>query len=490
MNSPPTSSPVPTGLEGKYAFLGGDQALRGRQLFNTGLVLLAAAELYLAATANVADPLHLYQGLAIFALSFVPGLLWARSGGSRFPVFEPILLLCANSYAIPLLNGREQLAGYPPEVVTSAGWAVILYQLSAITAYLLTRGQPGRSRFWTEEILSRKLESLIVYGLVLSTVYVAISTFTLWVPPEIESVLRAVFFGIGILCTFIATQRWGRGELTPTDKALIVATLVPQLILQTVGLLLIGSVSLLGIALLGYLSGGKRIPWVTMLGAFALLALLHNGKSQMRNKYWERADPVPAFTQLPAYYGEWIGYGLQPPVENSSGERDLSTGRKLLERTSLMHILCLIVNYSPERQPFLMGETYGFVLPQLIPRFFWPDKPPSHAGTYRLAIYYGLQDEDATSSTTIAFGMLAEAYANFGLIGGILLGVFWGVSLKKLQILSWHSPMFSLAGLLMILLTAWSFNSEHTMAVWISSLYQALIVVLGVPLALRNFLGS
>ena len=45
------------------------------------------------------DSLHLFQGLVIFALSFVPGLLWAKSGGSRFPVFEPIMLLCANAYA-------------------------------------------------------------------------------------------------------------------------------------------------------------------------------------------------------------------------------------------------------------------------------------------------------------------------------------------------------------------------------------------------------
>jgi hypothetical protein len=473
-----------------YALLGGDHALRGRRLFQTGLGLLAAALVYLTFTAKVADTFHLYQGLTIFTLSFVPGLLWARSGGSRFPVFEPIMLLCANSYAIPLLSGHEQLVLYPPDVINKAAWAVIFYQVSAIAAYSLTRGQPCRSGFWTEEILGRQVEKLLVYGLVLSTAYIAVSTLTLWVPADLESILRAVFFGIGILCTFISAQRWGRGELTQSDKAVVVGTLVPQLILQTTGLLLIGSVSLVGIALLGYLSGGKRIPWVPMFCAFVILAVLHNGKSQMRTKYWEQSYPAPTVAQLPAFYAEWFAYGLQPPVENSSGERNLSTGRKLLERTSLMHILCLIVNYSPERQPFLNGETYGYVLPQLIPHLFWPDKPRAHQGTYRLAIYYGLQDEDATNSTTIAFGMLAEAYANFGVIGGILLGIFWGVGLKKLQVLSQQSPMFSLAGLLMILLTAWSFNSEHTMAVWISSLYQAIIVVLGVPFALRSLFGT
>ncbi len=484
VNSPAAAS----GAE--YALLGGDHAQRGRTLFRTGLGLLAVAMVYLAYNAKVSDILQLYQGLAIFALSFVPGLLWAKSGGSRFPVFEPIMLLCASAYAIPLLNGHEQLTVYPPEVITRAGWAVILYQLSAITAYNVTRGQPGKSRFWVEEILSRQVEKFIVYGLILSAVYVIITTFTLWVPPDLESVLRAVFFGIGILCTFIATQRWGRGELTQSDKAILACTLVTQLILQSVGLLLINSITLLGIALLGYLSGGKRVPWVTMLCAFAILAVLHNGKSQMRVKYWEQLYPPPTVTQLPAFFAEWIGHGLEPPDENSSGERDASVGRKLLERTSLMHILCLAVNFSPDRQPFLHGETYGYVLPQLIPRLFWPDKPRAHISTYRLAIYYGLQDEDATTSTTIAFGMPAEAYANFGLVGVVLLGIFWGVSLKKLQILSLNSPMFSLAGLLMILLTAWSFNSELTMAVWVSSLSQAIIVVLGVPILLRSLLGA
>jgi hypothetical protein len=489
------SSPLPPSVplsreQAAYGLLGGDHELRGRRLFNTGLGLLAAALVYLAYKANVDDILHLYQGLIIFALAFVPGLLWAKSGGSRFPIFEPIMLLCANAYAIPLLNGHEQLITYSSEVITQAGWAVIVYQLVAITIYQTTRGQPGSSRFWTEQILEQKVEKFIVYGLFLSTGYIAISNFTDWIPRELESILRAVFFGVGILCTFITTQRWGRGELTQSEKTVVIFTLGPQLIIQTVSLYLIATVSLLGIALLGFLSGGKRVPWVFMLSAFAVLAVMHNGKSKMRAKYWEGKMPAPTIAELPAYYSEWFTYGLAAPDENNTGERDVSTGRKLLERTSLMHILCLVVDNSPSRQPFLYGETYGYVLPQLIPRFFWPGKPKANVGTHRLGVYYGLQDEESTATTTIAFGMLAEAYANFGLLGGALLGIFWGVVLKKLQLLSMHSPMFSLAGLMMILITAWSFSSESTMAVWVSSLYQALIVVLGLPMLLRSLFGS
>ena len=478
-----TAEPQPDETVMDYSILGGAHAERGRKLFLTALGLLTAALVYLAYTANVSDVLHLYLGLIIFALSAVPSLLWARSGGSRFPVFETILILCAGAYAMPVLNAREQLANYSSDVITRAGLTVILYQLSAIITYLSVRGQPGRSQFWRESIITSQVEKLIVYGLLTSTAYIWISTFTTWVPRDLESVLRAVFYGVSILCTFVTAQRWGRGEMTQTEKTVLLCTLIPQLIFMCVGLILIASISLLGIALLGYLSGGKRIPWLVIGVTFAIIAVLHTGKTRMREKYWEQHLPAPTMSELPAYFSEWVEFGLQP----TSGDKTVS--QKMLERTSLMHILCLIVDYTPARQDYLYGKTYGHVLPQLIPRLFWPDKPRSHIATYELGIYYGLQQEEDNATTTIAFGLLTEAYANFGLAGAILLGVFWGYSLKKLQIWSTFSPMFSFAGLFMVLLTAWAFNAELTMAAWVSSLEQAVIVVLGLPMVIRSLFG-
>lgn len=476
--------PLPDETAMDYSMLGGAHARRGRKLFLTGVGLLAGTLVYLVHQANVRDILHLYLGLIMFTLAAIPSLLWARGGGSRFPVFETILILTANAYAMPVLNGHEQLANYPPDIITRGCLAVILYQLSAILTYLLVRGVPGRSNFWRETLIPNQVEKFVVYGLFTSAAYMWVSTFTSWVPGELISILRAVFYGVGILCTFISSQRWGRGELTQTEKTVLVVTLTSQLVLMSIGLILISAISLLGIALLGYLSGGKRIPWLIIVPAFALIAVLHTGKTQMREKYWEQKLPQPTMSELPAYFSEWIEYGLQP----SSGGKTAS--QKMLERTSLMHILCLIIDYTPARQDYLYGKTYGYVLPQLIPRLFWPDKPRSHIATYELSVYYGLQREEDTETTTIAFGLLAEAYANFGLAGALMLGIFWGFWLKKLQVWSTFSPMFSFAGLLMVLLTAWAFSSELTMAVWLSSFEQAVVVVLGVPLVLRSLLGQ
>lgn len=476
--------PLPHESVMDYSLLGGEHLTRGRRLFQTGLTLLIAALLYLGYTANVSTSVHLIQGLLLIVLSVLPSLLWAKTGGSRFPVFETIMLLCANAYAMPLLNAREQLASYSEEVITRCGWVVILYVACANVAYRVTRGSPGRSRFWTESLIGPKIESSMIYGMLLSSVYVGISVFTTWIPTELGSALRAVFFGLGILCTFICSQRWGRGELSNGEKALFLLASVFQVIFMSVSLVLIGALSQIGIALLGYLSGGKRIPWVVIGVTFLLVAILHTGKSQMREKYWETGLPAPTITQLPAYYTEWFQYGLQHSDESKT------VSSKLLERTSLMHMLCLIGAYTPDRQDYLYGSTYAHVLPQLIPRLFWPDKPRSHIATYELSIYYGLQREEDTETTTIAFGLLTEAYANFGFFGAVFLGIFWGVSLKKLQIWSTFSPILSFAGLTMVLLTAWSFSAELTMAAWVSSFEQAVLVVLGIPWICKSLFGE
>ncbi|MBL9216327.1 MAG: hypothetical protein JNG83_12690, partial [Opitutaceae bacterium] len=327
----PTPLPHETAVD--YSLLGGAHAERGRRLFRTGLALLFGALGYLAYSARVQDPFHLYLGLTIFTLAVVPCLLWARSGGSRFPVFEPIMLLCANAYAIPMLNSSEQLAGYPPEVVTRAGWAVILHQVAGLLVYTQTRGFPGRSRFWREALVTQRMEKFLVYGLVLSTAYVWVSAFTNWIPAELVSILRAIFYGAGILCTFVSAQRWGRGDLNQSEKFVLLVMLLLQMAAMAVSLILIGVLSLIGIALLGYLSGGKRVPWLTIAVAFATLAVLHNGKTEMREKYWEQKAPPPTLTRLPDFFGEWIVHGLQPPAD------DKNVSRRLLERTSLMHIL-------------------------------------------------------------------------------------------------------------------------------------------------------
>jgi len=216
-------------------------------------------------------------------------------------------------------------------------------------------------------------------------------------------------------------------------------------------------------------------------------ALLHNGKSTMRGKYWnnEEVSSRLELHETPAFLAEWIEAGLTPSRE----DEEKAMAKKLLERSSVFHILCLVVANSPDRLPYLAGETYRHIPGQFVPRFFWAEKPHAHIATDILCIYYGLQDETSVRNATIGFGMICEAYANFGLTGVMVLGAVFGFVLRKLQLATVDSPLLSYAGIFMIILTAWCFQTEANLALWLSSMFQGLVTVMGLPFIIRNIAG-
>jgi len=468
---------------------------RARRLFLLGGIVLGIVLAYFGFTTGIANPTHRGLGLLMFTLAVAPSLLWARRGVDQLPVFEVFLLTGAYVYALPLLTSHEELAEYSDDTITRAALMVVLFQSTLILTYQLVRGWPGRSPFFNEEILDQRLQKYIPTGLLLATAYIVTNTFFVGlIPYELNSIMRAVFYGIGIICTFVQTRRWGRGELRRDEQGLLCALLAIQIISQFSTLFLVGGVTTFVLALVGYVSGSHRLPLILMVAVFGCVAVLHNGKSEMRERYWGEylidRQQVP-ISGLPQFFSDWIADGIATPAQATATDdpEEEALASSLVDRTSLLQILCLVAYYSPEQLPLLDGKTYAQIPAQFVPRFFWPEKPPSHISTYTLSIYYGLQDENATQRTTIGFGMLAEAYANYGFLGVGVLGCLLGAFFKKIQALTAQSPLFSYAGLFLIVLMAWSFQTELTLSVWISSLYQACVAVLGVPFLMRNILG-
>lgn len=461
---------------------------RARQLFSFGLAGLAAALVYCAYTANVSDPFHLYEGMAIFTLAALPALLWAKRGGQQLPVFEVQMITGINAFALPLLSSAEKLQDYSNDTIGSAAQMVLFYQVIAIVTHAMVKSRAGTTSFYTQEVLSHGIQKFISAGLVLSTIYTFINVFYEGlIPYELNSIFRAAFFGVGLVSTFVEMRRWGLGELKPGEAVMITFFLLAQIMMQVSTLFLVGGMSIVLLALIGYVSGSRRIPFIPVALALATFGILHNGKSVMRDQYWGEAGGhrQVALADLGTFFTEWFSYGLN--IQTESGESKNTA--KLVDRTSLLHILCLIVDETPRLRPYLDGKTYRQIPEQFIPRFFWPDKPPGHISTNTLSIYYGLQDEDAASKTTIGFGFIAEAYANYGFFGVGVIAFLVGLFYKKVQAAAVNCAMLSYAGLFLIVLMAWSFQTEYTMSIWLSSFYQACVAVMGIPFLLRNILG-
>ncbi len=425
---------------------------------------------------------QLVLALVCMALSIWPALRWLRTQPYPLPAFEVFMLTFVPFYALQLLTEHEAVVLYSDRTIFRAMVAVLLFQVSALLAFYRTRPLPRQTPFWNSPLFTYDISRWLPIGLWLSAGYTCVSFFTDWLPGEINSILRAVFFGIATSCTFLLGRKWGAGELAKGSRLNVGAALICTALLQMSNLYLISATASVLIFFLAYISAGRRIPVVALGVIFLILTVLHNGKSPMRDYYWAIGAPERTLTDLPGFYLEWVEHGLKP----FQGEDDRVERRELLERTSLLHILCLVVESTDRGLPFMAGETYGYVAASLVPRILWPDKPPGSITTQRLSIHFLILDEASAETTSIAFGVLAEAYANFAYWGVALLGVFIGWANKVVAIWTRHSPLLSSGGLIMILLIAWSIQVEMPLSSWVSSFYQAAICVLGVPYVLKR----
>ncbi len=426
---------------------------------------------------------ELTLALACIVLAVRPALRWLKRQPNPFPAFEVFMLTCIPSYALQLVSEHEGLAIYSDSVIRRAMLAVILFQIAAQVTYDQIFARAKSTPFWNAVLFKRDINRWLLPGLWLNSGYIWVSTFTDWLPGDIDSILRAVFFGIATACTFLLGRSWGAGELSQSMRINVLLVLVVSALLQITSLYLISTIAGLMVLFLAYISAGRKIPVFAMVVVFLVLSVLHNGKGPMRVKHWDIGARPVEFADLPDFFSEWLGYGLQP-FRDDSGE---IKKRELLERASLLHVMCLVVDSTERGLPFMSGETYGYVAPMLVPRFFWPGKPTGQKTTSRLAIHFGLQTEESAKATSIGFGVLAEAYANFGFWGIVALGILIGWANKLAAMWTRNSPMISNGGLLMILLMAWSIQVEMPMSTWVSSFYQAAICVLGIPYLTSRF---
>src|SRR5690606_2109582 len=109
---------------------------------------------------------------------------------------------------------------------------------------------------------------------------------------------------------------------------------------------------------------------------------------------------------------------------------------------------------------------------------FWPNKPRAHEGQIMLNVHFGRQSLQATYRTYIAWGLLAEAYGNFGRIfGAVSLGAALGLICAWLEKKSATKPLMSLEGLVAIMIFAGlTISFEMVASVLVTSLFQSIII--------------
>jgi hypothetical protein len=258
------------------------------------------------------------------------------------------------------------------------------------------------------------------------------------------------------------------------------------------GFLLSGTMTMIFSVLIGLFWGSGRMPWRFIIVVLALLSFLNLGKFTMRERYWKQEDAqgVPEFSlaEMPAYYVEWIDASVDAINAESANAKNIFTGQdkkaegqSLADRVNNLQNLLFVVDATGAGQiKPLGGATYSLIPPLLVPRILWPDKPRTHEGQILLNVHFGRQDLQSTMKTFIAWGLLPEAYGNFGPIAGaIIVGACIGVFFAWIEKLVAHKLLLSIEGFLSFTLFLGMANSfEMVASVLITSIFQSLFPVI------------
>ncbi|MDB6171243.1 MAG: hypothetical protein JWL59_554 [Chthoniobacteraceae bacterium] len=413
-------------------------------------------------------------------LSIRPALGWLTSGMKGIPGFEAYCALHFFYYVSPYIRGSVDFLRYPLATRVQTGLAVCLFLFFAQLAFgyamkNLVGSVVTRGRFFNRSISA--LRHMEILWALLGIWWILTAAITLQVLPNVGAafnVLRSFQASSGAIAVFYLFGAHGKKILSSGKLAILLIAVVSGILLMfTSGFLVTGTFIIL-IAILGFTMEAHRFPILSAVLCLAFISFLHLGKSEVRERYWQEGtnfsergvDPIEL-------YSFWAASSSRHFFDKKHESEERAS---FLQRASLIQMLSLVVDESPGRRPFLGGETYLQIPKLLVPRLFWPNKPRGSLPTETLGIYYGIQTLESVEITAIGLGAIAEAWANFGWLGVVLVGVFLGFVFAVPGTLSRRLETDKLGYVLAVVFLSYSLDLENALGTFVVSAFQTLFV--------------
>lgn len=410
--------------------------------------------------------------------SLAPAYLWVTGKARGLPIFPVYALTHLWTYALPLVIDIPQVTQYPPQMhfyasVTTAGFIL----LGTFVWYQLVKSAPEQpSTLWVMD--GKKGEPYLLAGFA-GGVLLSVAFAGGWSDMDagLFALIRGSLLAVTNLAMFVLAYRWGTREMSKRMTGLFLLLLALYVLSNAATLLLVNALSGLLLVAIAFTLGRRKLPVLPLAVLLLVVIPLHYGKAEMRSKYWAGGMGASVSPwEYPGLFIEWAGYSWDHLSGSSDkGDADPQT---IAQRAGLISLLLRAQDATSRDTPFLNGATYVIIPRLLVPRFLDPEKPASHEGTYLLNIHFGLQTREATLTTTIGWGMLNEAYANFGLwgVGGLalILGSLYGVVARW----SMNCPVLSARFLFAILLISVAYQSEFSASVYVTALFQSTVPLL------------
>jgi hypothetical protein len=424
-------------------------------------------------------------------------VIW-QSAGVGLPLLPLLAIQHFVVYGVPLITGNEIVLGYPEMLVDKTGFEVLILIVACSASWrfgmqLLPAGAPVAHalRVFVAEgnnVLNRVGIALIAVaaGYELLNSLKIISQIMGVLPNGTQSILVAMTNATGMSGYFLVAMFVASGEARSSTRRIFWPILTGHLFLLTSSLLLSSVLNIIGAVVIGLFWGSGRMPRRFLFICAAILSFLNLSKFEMRDRYWtsqEEGISKVGFTDLPAYYWEWVGHSTDKLLGDSEEDNDETKDKKkqtmFSRMNNLQNLLFVADNVATQNTPLLGGETYAIIPPLLIPRILWPEKPRTHEGQIMLNVHFGRQARADSFNTYIAWGLLPEAYGNFGPVwGAVILGVALGLVFAWLETATAAKPLLSLEGMVtFVLFIGIATSFEMVSSVLVTSLFQSVVTI-------------
>jgi len=186
-----------------------------------------------------------------------------------------------------------------------------------------------------------------------------------------------------------------------------------------------------------YIFQRRKVPWVQMAIAGVVFLAIFGARDDFRTLTWANPDYAmgksnPAKKAI-LYLTLIKDRAFRPQEEKQVSDDYL----KLSSRADSLVTFIRVAQLTPDIIPYWGGYTYGTLLPSLIPRFLYPNKPQKMLGQEFGHRYGFLTLEDTSTSYNLA--AIVEMYVNFG-DAGVIVGMFLlGCIMRALYALLNHS---------------------------------------------------
>lgn len=457
---------------------------RQKVLFLKGFWIFTAISFFIIMTAKV-DFLSILAALIIAIAALLPSYLWCRDRAKGLPLFPLLAINYLFTHAFPLITNNKAVQEYSSQEHFISSLIVVCFLAIATFTWLfyVQKTQVNLTRF--KEFDQKQVFPFFISILILGIVYqVAANSGWLWfiLPSSIISGLRVITGGLNSLAVIVLGYSLGSKTISKSQSYFFLVIMAILLFTTGVSLYLNIPGFYLLFASMGWMVGSKKIPWRLLLTALLIIGFLNYGKGITRGRYWNMGDSGIQASEYVQVYQSWINNSLQvlkKPNSDLFGDDAInySQDSSLINRSSVIHMLLKVQSETGIQRPYLWGKTYRIIPQLLVPRILNPEKIRGGEANHILSVHYGLQTYNQTLKTSIGWGLLQEAYANFSFLGCIGLGIVLGNLYGWITYWSMNTSSLSFRFLVALIFMTLAFKTEITMGIFISVVFQSLILL-------------